>query len=97
MTAYLLDTTVLVDYSHGDPAGVAVMERVFAESYSLFTCDVVTCESLSGGSAEQRAAIHQLWTRLSTWHWRLRTLDGQAISVERASNPDSASRARPMR
>lgn len=54
---YVLDSTVLIDYSHDFPPGREVMERVFSESGELYTCDVVTCESLSGGSAEQRDAI----------------------------------------
>lgn len=54
---YLLDSTVLIDYSHDHPHGEAIMERVFEESSELYTCDVVSCESLSVGSAEQRDAI----------------------------------------
>ena len=54
---YLLDSTVLIDYSHDYPPGREIVERVFEEGSELYTCDVVTCESLSGGSPEQRNAI----------------------------------------
>jgi predicted nucleic acid-binding protein len=54
---YLLDSTVLIDYSHDHPDGREVMERLFEETSELYTCDVISCESLSGGSPEQRLAI----------------------------------------
>ncbi|MEA2623358.1 MAG: hypothetical protein QOH61_2268 [Chloroflexota bacterium] len=54
---YLLDSTVLIDYSHDHPWGREIMERLFAESSELYTCAVVACETLSGGSPEQREAI----------------------------------------
>jgi predicted nucleic acid-binding protein len=54
---YLLDSTVLIDYSHDHVPGREIMERLFAESSELYTCAVVSCESLSGGSPDQREAI----------------------------------------
>jgi predicted nucleic acid-binding protein len=57
---YVLDSTVLIDYSHGHPWGREVMDRLFEESGELYTCDVVSCESLSGGSPDQRDAIRSV-------------------------------------
>ncbi len=54
---YLLDSTVLIDYRTDYPPGVEIMERLFAETGELFTCDVVTCESLSGGREDERDLI----------------------------------------
>jgi predicted nucleic acid-binding protein len=54
---YLLDSTVLIDYSHDHVPGREIMERLFAESSELYTCAVVSCESLSGGGPDQREAI----------------------------------------
>jgi len=54
---YLLDTTVLLDYAHGRPAAIEIVERLFGDAEALYTCDVVTCESLSGGDALERGAI----------------------------------------
>ena len=50
---YLLDSTVLIDFGTGFPPGLEIMERLFRESTELYTCDVVTCESLSRGRAEE--------------------------------------------
>lgn len=58
--SYLLDTTVLLDYVHGRPSAIALVEELFAQSASLFTCAVVTCESLTGGDDDERAAIRGL-------------------------------------
>ena len=46
---YLLDTMVLIDHAAGDPVAIALMDRLFEEGHDLYTCDVVTCESLSRG------------------------------------------------
>ena len=55
--SYLLDTTVLVDFAHGRQTAIDLVDRLFGESASLYTCDVVTCEGLSGGDAEERRVI----------------------------------------
>ena len=47
---YLLDSTLLIDHANGDPPATALMQRLFEEGHELYTCDVVTCEVLSGGS-----------------------------------------------
>jgi predicted nucleic acid-binding protein len=54
---YLLDTTVLIDFAHGTPAAKALIETLFGEPNDLYTCDVVTAESLSRGEAAHRDAV----------------------------------------
>lgn len=50
---YLLDSTLLIDHANDDPAAADTLGRLFAEGHELFTCDVVTCETLSQGSPSQ--------------------------------------------
>jgi predicted nucleic acid-binding protein len=57
---YLLDTTVLVDHANGFPAATELLRRLFDEGGDLYTCDVVACEALSGGTDEHLAAISRL-------------------------------------
>ena len=57
---YLLDTTLLADHANGYAPAVALLERLFEEGGELFTCDVVTCEALSGGSDDHVRAIRSL-------------------------------------
>ena len=48
---YLLDSTLLIDHANRDlPAG-ELLARLHAEPHELYTCDVVTCETLSQGDA----------------------------------------------
>ena len=58
--SYLLDTTILIDYATGQPDGVELLDRLFAETGLLYTCDIVACEALSGGESNERAAIARL-------------------------------------
>ena len=51
---YLLDSTVVIDHVRGYRPGVDLLARLFATNAELFTCDVVTCESLSRGDADER-------------------------------------------
>ncbi|MFV2062087.1 MAG: type II toxin-antitoxin system VapC family toxin [Chloroflexota bacterium] len=60
MAGYLLDTTVLIDHARGFADGVEILERLFAETSHLYTCDIVTAEALSGGDATERAVISRL-------------------------------------
>lgn len=46
---YLLDSTLLIDHGNGDIAATALLRRLVEEGHDLYTCDVVTCESLSRG------------------------------------------------
>ncbi len=58
--AYLLDTTLLIDYAKGRADGVQVLDRLFGETGQLYTCDIVACEALSGGAPEECRAIGRL-------------------------------------
>jgi predicted nucleic acid-binding protein len=58
--SYLLDTTVIIDHLEAYPAAVGLLDRLFAETGELYTCDVVTCEALSRGDAPTLAAKRTL-------------------------------------
>lgn len=62
--SYLLDTTVAIDWSLGYPGVKEVVERCFEETDLLYTCDVVTCEALSGGTDEERDVIRRFLASL---------------------------------
>ena len=57
---YLLDTTMIVDHAHGYPSAINLLARLYEQGAELYTCDVVTCEALSGGTDEHRAAVAAL-------------------------------------
>lgn len=57
---YLLDTTLIVDHAHGYQPAMALLHRLYEEGAELFTCDVVLCEALSGGSDEHLAVVSRL-------------------------------------
>ena len=57
---YLLDTTLIVDHAHGHEPAMALLQRLYEEGSELFTCDVVVCEALSGGSDDHRSVISRL-------------------------------------
>lgn len=54
---YVLDTTLFIDVANGVQAARSVFEALFEEPNDLYTCDVVTAETLSAGSDEQREEI----------------------------------------
>ena len=54
---YLLDTTVLLDFAHDRPSALELVDRLFADAETLYTCDVVTCEALSGVDGLERRVI----------------------------------------
>ena len=54
---YLLDTTLVVDHAHGFPAAMALLAQLYEGGAELYTCDVVTCEALSGGTDEHLASV----------------------------------------
>ena len=58
--SYLLDSTVIIDYSLGREAGVHIVEELFGRTGDLYVCEVVTCEALSGGTPEGRTEIRSL-------------------------------------
>ena len=47
---YLLDSTLLIDHANGDAPAAVLLNRLFEEGHELYTCDVVTCETLSRGT-----------------------------------------------
>lgn len=57
---YLLDTTLVIDHAHGYEPAMALLHRLYEEGAELFTCDVVVCEALSGGTDEHRAVVSRL-------------------------------------
>jgi predicted nucleic acid-binding protein len=57
---FLLDTTVLVDHANGFEPATRLLARLFQEGGELFTCDVVTCEALSGGTDEHLESVRRL-------------------------------------
>lgn len=57
---YLLDTTLIIDHAHGYAPAMRTLERLYAEGADLFTCDVVVCEALSGGSDEHLDVVRRL-------------------------------------
>lgn len=58
--SYVLDSTLLIDHTHGDPDALAMMERLFGETGELYVCDAITCEVLSGGTVEGRGHVRAL-------------------------------------
>ena len=50
---YLLDSTLLIDHGNRDPDAIGMMTRLYEGSNDLYTCDVVTCETLSRGNPEE--------------------------------------------
>ena len=50
---YLLDSTLLIDHANGDAGASGTLRRLIEDGHDLFTCDVVTCETLSRGDEEQ--------------------------------------------
>ena len=61
---YLLDTTLIIDHAHGHEPAMRLLQRLYEEGAELFTCDVVVCEALSGGSDDHRRVISRLLDRL---------------------------------
>ena len=57
---YLLDTTLIVDHAHGHAPAMELLERLYEEGAELFTCDVVVCEALSGGTDDHRDVVGRL-------------------------------------
>lgn len=56
----LLDTTLIADHAHGFAPAVALLGRLYADGAELFTCDVVMCEALSGGTDDHLDAVARL-------------------------------------
>ena len=48
---YLLDSTLLIDHANLDEPAAALIGDLYSNANELYTCDVVTCETLSQGDA----------------------------------------------
>jgi predicted nucleic acid-binding protein len=57
---YLLDATVFVDHVDGVFGASDLVDRLFAETGDIFTCDAVVAEATSKGTDEQVAFIERL-------------------------------------
>jgi predicted nucleic acid-binding protein len=57
---YLLDSTLLIDHGNGDLAAARMLRELVEGGHDLFTCDVVTCETLSRGDDEQLRHLRTL-------------------------------------
>lgn len=60
MTRYLLDTTLIIDHANGYAPATDLLQQLYEDGAELFTCDVVVCEAMSGGSGEHREVISRL-------------------------------------
>lgn len=60
MLAYVLDSTILIDYARGRHDAASVVATLFGETGQLYTCDVITAEALSGGGGLERYWIGRL-------------------------------------
>lgn len=57
---YLLDSTLLIDHATGRESAMALLRKLYEDGAELFTCDIVVCETLSGGDDEQREHLARL-------------------------------------
>jgi predicted nucleic acid-binding protein len=60
VSAYLLDTTVLVDHALGRFGASDLLLELFAETGDIYTADAVVAEALSKGSDEELRSIERL-------------------------------------
>lgn len=57
---YLLDSTLLIDHANLDEPAAALLTDLHAKANELYTCDVVTCETLSQGDASHLRHLRAL-------------------------------------
>ena len=57
---YLLDSTLIIDHGNRDARAISLLEQLFQDGHELYTCDVVTCETLSLGDARELRRIRSL-------------------------------------
>ena len=88
---YLLDTTLLADHANGYAPATALLERLYEEGHDLFTCDVVTCEALSGGTDEYLGGIRALLAPLEFVSTTRTRRDGRAGHVCAGAAPAESS------
>ncbi len=89
---YLLDSTVVIDYAVGFPPGVEVVEQLYRSSGELYTCDVVSCETLSGGRPQELVWVRSL---LDALEYVAVDPDGARWSGDRRRDQVKAGRRKP--
>lgn len=57
---YLLDSTLLIDHANLDEPAAALLRDLYSKANELYTCDVVTCETLSQGDASHLRHLRAL-------------------------------------
>jgi predicted nucleic acid-binding protein len=57
---YLLDSTVLIDHANWHADASRLLRRLVEDGHDLYTCDVVTCESVSKGGPDEVRHIEVL-------------------------------------
>jgi predicted nucleic acid-binding protein len=57
---YLLDSTLLIDHANLDEPASALLSDLHSTANELYTCDVVTCETLSQGDASHLRQLRGL-------------------------------------
>ena len=57
---YLLDSTLLIDHANLDEPAAALLTDLYSKANELYTCDVVTCETLSQGDASHLRHLRAL-------------------------------------
>jgi predicted nucleic acid-binding protein len=57
---FLLDSTLLIDHANADATAGSLLERLFEEGHELYTCGVVTCETLSRGDDSELHHVRAL-------------------------------------
>ena len=57
---YVLDSTLLIDHANRDEPASELLQRLHSERHELYTCDVVTCETLSQGDTSHLRHLRSL-------------------------------------
>jgi predicted nucleic acid-binding protein len=88
--SFVLDSTVIIDFVIGYPPGAQIVEQLFAQHEPLYVCDVVTCESLSKGAADEVRVARNLLRALE--YVALAPDDAQWAGDRRRTDIDSGRR-----
>jgi predicted nucleic acid-binding protein len=57
---YLLDSTLLIDHANLDKPAAELLSELYSKANELYTCDVVTSETLSQGDASHLRHLRAL-------------------------------------
>ena len=57
---FLLDSTLLIDHANRDAEAMRLLRSLVEDGHELYTCDVVTCESLSKGDPDDLRHVETL-------------------------------------